>query len=201
MLTSQEQRSPPSPPTLRKWSKPLSSQTTLYPPHRISISWKQQIDYSSYIPISHLWGHRSRLETTRSGSMASSNVSQRSVRSSFLPIRLRHWLHGWMFMLTIPPAGDLWFQSQRRAWSQVASQAGVKTFAYLFTDPAPPAFPPYFGGEFNTTLLDTYNRLITCSVSFVGCVLCLWRAGPLGRLRACDAPWRPDDGLLDLLCD
>ncbi|KAJ7912062.1 esterase 1, partial [Mycena leptocephala] len=41
--------------------------------------------------------------------------------------------------------GDLWFQSQRRAWSQVASQAGVKTFAYLFTDPAPPAFPPYFG--------------------------------------------------------
>ncbi|KAJ7908703.1 esterase 1 [Mycena leptocephala] len=60
--------------------------------------------------------------------------------------------------------GDLWFQSQRRAWSQVASQAGVKTFAYLFTDPAPPAFPPYFGGEFNTTLLDTYNRLITCSM-------------------------------------
>ncbi|KAJ7912074.1 extracellular triacylglycerol lipase precursor [Mycena leptocephala] len=41
--------------------------------------------------------------------------------------------------------GDLWFQSQRRTWSQVASKAGVKMFAYLFTDPAPPAFLPYFG--------------------------------------------------------
>jgi hypothetical protein len=58
-------------------------------------------------------------------------------------------------MLTIPTAGDLWFQSQRRAWSQIASKASVKTFAYLFTDPAPPTFPPYFGGEFNLTLLDT----------------------------------------------
>ncbi|KAJ7265065.1 hypothetical protein C8J57DRAFT_1511627 [Mycena rebaudengoi] len=42
------------------------------------------------------------------------------------PIRLRHWRHGWMFMLTIPAAEDLWFQSQRRAWSQRASQAASK---------------------------------------------------------------------------
>ncbi|KAJ8473164.1 hypothetical protein ONZ45_g16397 [Pleurotus djamor] len=31
--------------------------------------------------------------------------------------------------------GDLSFQSQRRAWIQTASNAGVKTFGYLFTDP------------------------------------------------------------------
>ncbi|KAJ7615647.1 extracellular triacylglycerol lipase precursor [Mycena polygramma] len=31
--------------------------------------------------------------------------------------------------------GDLWFQSQRRVWIETAAQAGVPTFAYLFTQP------------------------------------------------------------------
>ncbi|KAJ3785391.1 hypothetical protein GGU10DRAFT_234534, partial [Lentinula aff. detonsa] len=31
--------------------------------------------------------------------------------------------------------GDLTFQSQRRLWIQTASNAGVKTFSYLFTQP------------------------------------------------------------------
>ncbi|KAJ7463191.1 extracellular triacylglycerol lipase precursor [Mycena latifolia] len=34
--------------------------------------------------------------------------------------------------------GDIMIQSPRRAWIQAASQFGVKTFGYLFTDPAPP---------------------------------------------------------------
>ncbi|KAF9457905.1 esterase 1 [Collybia nuda] len=33
--------------------------------------------------------------------------------------------------------GDISFQSQRRAWIQAASGAGVKTFGYLFTEPQP----------------------------------------------------------------
>ncbi|KAJ3802310.1 hypothetical protein GGU11DRAFT_765879 [Lentinula aff. detonsa] len=38
--------------------------------------------------------------------------------------------------------GDLTFQSQRRLWIQTASNAGVKTFSYLFTQPqlTSPAF-------------------------------------------------------------
>jgi hypothetical protein len=41
--------------------------------------------------------------------------------------------------------GDLTFQSQRRAWIQAASNRGVKTFGYLFTD-HPPNFDPRLGG-------------------------------------------------------
>ena len=32
---------------------------------------------------------------------------------------------------------DMQFQSQRRAWTQVASNAGVKVFGYIFADPQP----------------------------------------------------------------
>ncbi|KAJ7127849.1 esterase 1 [Mycena epipterygia] len=40
--------------------------------------------------------------------------------------------------------GDLITQSQRRSWNQAASKFGVKTFGYLFNDPAPPlASPPF----------------------------------------------------------
>ena len=42
--------------------------------------------------------------------------------------------------------GDVSFQSQRRAWIQAASNRGVKTFAYLFTD-HPPTLNPRLGGE------------------------------------------------------
>lgn len=41
--------------------------------------------------------------------------------------------------------GDLMLQSQRRAWIQAADKFGVKTFGYLFTDPAPPIAPPTLG--------------------------------------------------------
>ncbi|PFH50826.1 hypothetical protein AMATHDRAFT_60268 [Amanita thiersii Skay4041] len=40
--------------------------------------------------------------------------------------------------------GDLTFTSQRRFWSDAASQAGVKTFGYLFTEPQP-GLPPVLG--------------------------------------------------------
>ncbi|KAJ7240728.1 hypothetical protein C8J57DRAFT_1232409 [Mycena rebaudengoi] len=39
--------------------------------------------------------------------------------------------------------------------------SGLKTFAYLFTDPAPPAFPPYLGGpnwpEYKDGLLQLHS--------------------------------------------
>ncbi|KAJ7436834.1 extracellular triacylglycerol lipase precursor [Mycena latifolia] len=44
-------------------------------------------------------------------------------------------------------AGDLIIQSSRRAWIQAASQFGVKTFGYLFTDLAPPVVIPALGGR------------------------------------------------------
>ncbi|KIL63607.1 hypothetical protein M378DRAFT_79395 [Amanita muscaria Koide BX008] len=37
--------------------------------------------------------------------------------------------------------GDLTFQSQRRFWSQGYSNAGIKTYGYLFTEPQPSAQP------------------------------------------------------------
>lgn len=43
--------------------------------------------------------------------------------------------------------GDLPFTSVRREWSQVASNASVKVFGYLFTDPQP-FNPPFLGGEY-----------------------------------------------------
>ncbi|KAJ7151204.1 Alpha/Beta hydrolase protein [Mycena filopes] len=42
--------------------------------------------------------------------------------------------------------GDLMVTSQRREWINTASEVGVKTFGYLFTDPgAPPISPPTIG--------------------------------------------------------
>ncbi|KAJ7512829.1 esterase 1 [Mycena galericulata] len=43
--------------------------------------------------------------------------------------------------------GDLLFQSQRRHWIQTASDHGVKTFGYFFTQPGSPplALPPFTG--------------------------------------------------------
>ncbi|KAJ7151199.1 extracellular triacylglycerol lipase precursor [Mycena filopes] len=42
--------------------------------------------------------------------------------------------------------GDLMVTSQRREWTQTASEVGVKTYGYLFTDPgAPPISPPTIG--------------------------------------------------------
>ncbi|KAJ7463188.1 extracellular triacylglycerol lipase precursor [Mycena latifolia] len=43
--------------------------------------------------------------------------------------------------------GDIMIQSPRRAWIQAASQFGVNTFGYLFTDPAPPVIIPALGGR------------------------------------------------------
>ncbi|KIK65979.1 hypothetical protein GYMLUDRAFT_158288 [Collybiopsis luxurians FD-317 M1] len=40
--------------------------------------------------------------------------------------------------------GDISFHSQRRLWIQTASNAGVKTFGYLFTQPQPEN-PPFLG--------------------------------------------------------
>ncbi|KAJ7908960.1 extracellular triacylglycerol lipase precursor [Mycena leptocephala] len=40
--------------------------------------------------------------------------------------------------------GDLHFLSQRRLWIETAANAGVKTFAYLFTQPQP-SLPPVLG--------------------------------------------------------
>jgi len=37
--------------------------------------------------------------------------------------------------------GDLVFQSQRRFWSQEYSNAGIKTYGYLFTEPQPSVQP------------------------------------------------------------
>ncbi|KAJ7286289.1 extracellular triacylglycerol lipase precursor [Mycena rebaudengoi] len=41
-------------------------------------------------------------------------------------------------------AGDLMFDSQRRAWLQAASKVGVKSYGYLFSDPSPPRAPPAY---------------------------------------------------------
>ncbi|THV00777.1 extracellular triacylglycerol lipase precursor [Dendrothele bispora CBS 962.96] len=46
---------------------------------------------------------------------------------------------------------DLAFQSQRRSLSQTVSNAGVKTYAYLFTQPQP-NFAPSLGGKFSCKL-------------------------------------------------
>jgi acetylcholinesterase len=43
--------------------------------------------------------------------------------------------------------GDIFFIAQRRAMSQLAVAKGIKSFAYVFSDPPPPnLLPPYFGG-------------------------------------------------------
>ena len=43
--------------------------------------------------------------------------------------------------------GDVAFTSLRRQLAQNASAAGVKVFAYLFTDPQTDTYPAYLGGK------------------------------------------------------
>ncbi|KAE9397229.1 esterase 1 [Gymnopus androsaceus JB14] len=52
--------------------------------------------------------------------------------------------------------GDISFQSQRRFWIQTASNAGVKTFAYLFTQPQPEN-PPFLGVSHGSEILYVYG--------------------------------------------
>ncbi|OBZ70762.1 Lipase 2 [Grifola frondosa] len=55
-------------------------------------------------------------------------------------------------------AGDLFFHALRRAWTQAASKVGVKTYAYLFTDPqAVPAGEPFLGVTHATELFYVYG--------------------------------------------
>lgn len=57
--------------------------------------------------------------------------------------------------------GDLPFSSVRRQWTQVASNASVKAFGYLFTDPQP-LNPPYLGGECLFILRKRTTSLFVC---------------------------------------
>jgi len=52
--------------------------------------------------------------------------------------------------------GDVSFQSQRRFWIQTASNAGVKTFGYLFTEPQPEN-PPFLGVSHGSEVLYVYG--------------------------------------------
>ncbi|KAJ3802306.1 esterase 1 [Lentinula aff. detonsa] len=52
--------------------------------------------------------------------------------------------------------GDLTFQSQRRLWIQTASNAGVKTFSYLFTQPQP-TYPASIGVFHSSELAFVYG--------------------------------------------
>jgi acetylcholinesterase len=52
--------------------------------------------------------------------------------------------------------GDISFQSQRRFWIQTASNAGVKTFGYLFTQPQPDN-PPSLGVSHGSEVLFVYG--------------------------------------------
>ncbi|KAJ7652949.1 extracellular triacylglycerol lipase precursor [Mycena rosella] len=61
--------------------------------------------------------------------------------------------------------GDLMFQSQRRAWIQAASKFGVKTFGYLFTDPAPPIVIPTLGNRLAS--LDALGVTHTADILYV----------------------------------
>ncbi|KAJ3751252.1 extracellular triacylglycerol lipase precursor [Lentinula detonsa] len=52
--------------------------------------------------------------------------------------------------------GDISFQSQRRLWIQTASNAGVKTFSYLFTQPQP-TNPASLGVSHGSEILFVYG--------------------------------------------
>ncbi|KAJ3886403.1 extracellular triacylglycerol lipase precursor [Lentinula edodes] len=52
--------------------------------------------------------------------------------------------------------GDISFQSQRRLWMQTASNAGVKTFGYLFTQPQP-TNPAYLGVSHGSEIVFVYG--------------------------------------------
>ncbi|KAL0065245.1 hypothetical protein AAF712_007756 [Marasmius tenuissimus] len=72
--------------------------------------------------------------------------------------------------------GDVSFQSQRRLWQQTASNAGVKTYGYLFTQPQPGNGPRgvahgsevlyVFGGVTNATDVPLSRLMIDYWVSF-----------------------------------
>ncbi|KAJ8072263.1 hypothetical protein PM082_015822 [Marasmius tenuissimus] len=72
--------------------------------------------------------------------------------------------------------GDLAFDSQRRLWQQTASNAGVKTYGYLFTQPQPDSGPlgvthavdlPYvFGNVTSATDVFLSHLMIDYWVSF-----------------------------------
>ncbi|KAF8893075.1 Alpha/Beta hydrolase protein [Infundibulicybe gibba] len=55
--------------------------------------------------------------------------------------------------------GDLLLQSQRRFWIQTASDAGVKTFGYLFTEPqaVTPLQPAFFGVSHGSDVAFVYG--------------------------------------------
>ncbi|KAJ3838824.1 esterase 1 [Lentinula raphanica] len=52
--------------------------------------------------------------------------------------------------------GDLAFQAPRRLWIEAASKAGVKTFAYLFTQPQP-TNPVFLGVSHGTEIVYVYG--------------------------------------------
>lgn len=61
-----------------------------------------------------------------------------------------------VFKQTAAIGGDISFQSQRRYWSQQASKYGVKTYAYLFTQPQP-TNPPAFGVSHGSEIRFVYG--------------------------------------------
>ncbi|KAF8643411.1 hypothetical protein AX16_009041 [Volvariella volvacea WC 439] len=61
--------------------------------------------------------------------------------------------------------GDLSFTSQRRFWSQEASKAGVKSWAYLLTEPKP-QLPPFLGDSSLPTAQPLSNLKIDYWISF-----------------------------------
>ncbi|KAF9011689.1 esterase 1 [Cyathus striatus] len=62
-----------------------------------------------------------------------------------------------VFKQTAALNGDISFQSQRRFWIQTASNAGVKTFGYLFTQPQP-TLPPVDGVEHSSEVTFVYGQ-------------------------------------------
>ncbi|GAW02803.1 extracellular triacylglycerol lipase precursor [Lentinula edodes] len=63
--------------------------------------------------------------------------------------------------------GDLSFQSQRRLWIQTASNAGVKTFSYLFTQPQP-TNPAFLGVSHGTEIAFVYGAPPNATASAIG---------------------------------
>ncbi|KAJ3899439.1 extracellular triacylglycerol lipase precursor [Lentinula edodes] len=63
--------------------------------------------------------------------------------------------------------GDITFQSQRRLWIQTASNAGVKTFSYLFTQPQP-TNPAYLGVSHGSEIAFVYGAPPNATASATG---------------------------------
>jgi len=55
--------------------------------------------------------------------------------------------------------GDISFHSQRRLWIQAASDANVKTFGYLFTQPQPQN-PPFLGVDHSSEIAYVYGSVL-----------------------------------------